>query len=104
MTMVQENSRTIVFIYEFLSKFVGYRIFHLMRKLSPSGHSYSARIKQLRIYLQRNTNNRKRVRNRTRHHLYEKYLSPDHFVKLAECYNLIEWETMQGTKSFNNWE
>lgn len=46
-----------------------------------------------------------------KYHLYERHLNPDHFVKpldythcFAECYNLIEWETMQGTKWFNAWE
>ena len=46
-----------------------------------------------------------------KYHLYERELNPDHFVKpasyeycFAECRYLIEWESMERSRWFNNWQ
>lgn len=46
-----------------------------------------------------------------KYHLYERHLNPDHFVNplefvncFAGCPNLTEWESMQGTPWFENWQ
>lgn len=46
-----------------------------------------------------------------KYHLYERHLNPDYFVApinflhcFAECWNTDDWEEMQGSEWFNNWE